>query len=134
MTCQAWRPDKLGLTPKKKWPRPDLVTVGIHCGLRIKAEALTLKWDSVDLKRGLVTVEAAYAKNGRTRSIPLNPTMLGALKALKATVTGEYVFVNEEGNPYKSVGSIFKRACRRYVRSLLERDLNPSAVEGKKGV
>ena len=39
-----------------------LVTVGAHCGLRIKAEALTLRWDSVDLKRGLLTVKAAYAK------------------------------------------------------------------------
>lgn len=90
-----------------------LVTVGAHCGLRIKAEALTLRWDSVDLKRGLLTVEAAYAKNGRTRSIPLNSTARMALRALKATATSEYVFVNEDGNAYNSVRSIFKRACRR---------------------
>ena len=90
-----------------------LVTVGIHCGLRIQAEALTLTWDSVDLKRGILTVEAAYAKNGRTRSIPLNSTVLGALNALKAPAANEYVFVNEKGLPYHSIASIFKRACRR---------------------
>ena len=90
-----------------------LVRVGIHCGLRIRAEALTLKWLSVDLKRATLTVEAAYAKNGRTRTIPLNSTVLGTLKALYATATSEYVFVNEEGERYNSVGSIFKRACRR---------------------
>lgn len=90
-----------------------LVTVGIHCGLRIKSEALTLEWDSVDLRRCVLVVEAAYAKNGRTRSIPLNSTVLGALNVLKATTKSEYVFVNEEGNPYNSVGSIFKRACGR---------------------
>ncbi len=39
-----------------------LITVGIHCGLRIKAEALTLKWESVDLRRSVLVVEAAYAK------------------------------------------------------------------------
>src|SRR5689334_6095749 len=52
-------------------------------------------------------------KNGRTRSIRLNSTALTALRALKATATSDYVFVNEEGNHYNSVGSIFKRACRR---------------------
>jgi integrase len=90
-----------------------LVTVGTNCGLRIKAEALTLTWNSVDLKRGILTVEAAYAKNGRTRSIPLNSTVLEALKALHATTTCEHVFVNEKGLPYRSIGSIFKHACRR---------------------
>ena len=87
-----------------------LVTVGIHCGLRIKAEALTLKWPSVDLKRGTLTVEAAYAKNGHARTVPLNSTALGALRALHATAKEEYVFVNEDGTPYQSIGSIFKRA------------------------
>jgi len=94
-------------------PLRALVTVGIHCGLRIQAEALTLTWPSVDLKRSTLTVEAAYAKNGRTRSIPLNSTVLGALKMLKATAPSEHVFVNEEGLPYRSIRSIFKRACRR---------------------
>ncbi len=79
----------------------------------IKSEALTLKWDSVDLKRGLVAVEAAYAKNGRTRSIPLNSTVSEALKVLRSTATSESVFVNEDGKPYNCVGSIFKRACSR---------------------
>ena len=67
----------------------------------------------MDLKRSVLVVEAAYSKNNRTRSIPLNSTSLGALKALHATATSEYVFVNEEGLPYNSVGSTFKRACRR---------------------
>ena len=99
-----------------KLPTPSLkalVTVGIHCGLRIHAEALTLTWDSVDLKRSILTVEAAYAKNGRTRSIPLNSTVLRALNALKAPAACEHVFVNEKGLPYRSVASIFQRACCR---------------------
>ena len=90
-----------------------LVTVGIHCGLRIKAEALTLRWPSIDLKSGVLTVEAAYAKNGNTRTIPLNSTVLEALKALHTSPIGEHVFVNEKGLAYRSIASIFKRACRR---------------------
>lgn len=57
--------------------------------------------------------EKIVEKNGRTRTIPLNSTVLGALRALHATAKGEYVFVNEDGEPYKSIGSIFKRACKR---------------------
>jgi len=34
--------------------------------------SLQLRWADVDLKRGLLTVQAAYAKNGKTRSVPLN--------------------------------------------------------------
>ena len=90
-----------------------LVTVGINCGLRIKAEALTLQWASVDLKRGLLTVEAAYAKNRRTQAIPLNSIALGALKALKATATTDYVFTNENGLPYRTIRPMFRRACKQ---------------------
>jgi integrase len=63
------------------------------------------------LKRGTLTVEAAYAKNGRTRTVPLNSIALETLKRLK--VDGEHIFVNDEGMPYRSISSIFKRACKR---------------------
>jgi integrase len=64
-------------------PLRSLILLGLHTGLRIKAEALTLKWSSIDLKRGRLTVEAAYAKNGRTRIVPLDSIALNVLKALK---------------------------------------------------
>lgn len=38
-------------------PMRGLVTVAINTGLRVQAEALTLKWQSVDLKRGTLTIE-----------------------------------------------------------------------------
>jgi integrase len=81
--------------------------VGIHTGLRIQAEALTLKWASVDLRRASLTVEAAYAKNGRTRTVLLNSTVLAVLKRLKETATSESVF------PYPSIGTSFRHAARR---------------------
>jgi integrase len=96
-------------------PLRSLVLVGIHTGLRIQAEALTLKWSSVDLKRGTLTVEAAYAKNGRTRTVPLDSVALTVLKTLKAKANNEEeaVFRAEDGTPYRTIGSIFQRACRR---------------------
>lgn len=47
------------------------------------------------------------------RSIPLNSVALGALRALNATATSEYVFVNEHGFPYRTIRPNFRRACRR---------------------
>lgn len=94
-------------------PMRPLVTVAINTGLRIQAEALTLTWASVDLKRATLTVEAAYAKNGKTRVIPLNSVALDALRALKATTPSEYVFVNEHGHPYRTIRPNFRRACAR---------------------
>jgi hypothetical protein len=40
-------------------PLRSIILVGIHTGLRIKAEVLVLQKTDVDLVRGLVTVQAA---------------------------------------------------------------------------
>lgn len=47
------------------------------------------------------------AKNGRTGTVPLNSTVLAALKTLKETSTNERVF------PYQSIGTSFRYAARR---------------------
>src|SRR5947209_3191428 len=55
-----------------------IIHAGLHAGLRIASEALTLRRQSVSLERGswgrwgFLAVEAAYAKSGKTRTIPLN--------------------------------------------------------------
>lgn len=94
-------------------PMRGLVTVAINCGLRVQAEALTLTWSSVDLKRGTLTIESCYSKNRKMQSLPLNSVALCALRALKATATNEYVFVNEHGQPYRTIRPNFRRACKR---------------------
>lgn len=58
-----------------KEPLRTIILTGLHAGLRIHAEALTLRWADVDLRRGLLTVQAAYAKSGQTRTVPLNTTL-----------------------------------------------------------
>ena len=60
-------------------PLRTLVLVGTNCGLRLKSEALTLRWADVDVVRRTLTVAAAYAKSGTSRTVSLNSTVLAAL-------------------------------------------------------
>ena len=90
-------------------PLRTLILVGIHCGLRLRSEALTLRWLDVDLGRRTVTVSAAYAKSGQTRTVPLNSVVRAALDRLPRT--GEFVFAKPNGIPYISVRN-FVTACR----------------------
>jgi integrase len=75
---------------------------------------LTLRWADVDLMRGLLTVQAAYAKSGKTRSVPLNTPLRAALKFHRERRVGaaEYVFSRQDGSPYRSIRTTFLTACR----------------------
>jgi integrase len=86
-----------------KEPLRSLILLGLHTGLRVRAEALQLRWEDVDMHRGLLTVQAAYAKNGRMRSIPLNSVVRTALGQLKRTE--DVVF------SHGSIGRAFRKAC-----------------------
>jgi integrase len=81
--------------------------------LRIHAEALQLRWLDIDLMRGQLTVAAAYAKNGRSRMVPLNSTVRDVLATLQRRATGSFVFSKPNGDPYRSIRSAFRTACRR---------------------
>jgi integrase len=61
-----------------KEPLRTSILVGIYTGLRILAEALTLKWENIDLQRAYLTVEAAYAKGKQTDTLPLNHILVQA--------------------------------------------------------
>jgi len=78
-------------------PLRTIILVGIHTGLRIKSEALQLQVVDVDLVRGLVTVPAAYAKNGRSRTVPLNSTVRAALARTFEDRPSGSVFVRRGG-------------------------------------
>lgn len=92
-------------------PLRSIIIVGIHCGLRIRSEALTLQWQHVDFTRRQLTVEAAFAKNGKMRSVPLNSTVRAALERLAVTRKSDFVFVKRDGGRYTSVRNVFDAAC-----------------------
>lgn len=80
---------------------------------RIRSEALTLRWADVDRRRGLLTVQSAYAKSGKTRTVPLNRAALAALRALRErSGDREHVFARRDGSPYRSIRTAFLTACR----------------------
>src|SRR4030042_844116 len=51
--------------------------------LRMQSEGMTLTWPSVDFTQKSVTVEDHFAKNGETRTVPLNSVALETIKRLK---------------------------------------------------
>lgn len=91
-------------------PLRTLILVGTNCGLRLKSEALTLRWADVDVARRTLTVAAAYAKSGTSRTVSLNSVVLRALTGLPRI--SEFVFAKPNGKPYHAVRG-FRAACQR---------------------
>ena len=94
-------------------PLRSIILIGIHTGLRLRSEALTLRWEYVDLRRKQLTVEASYAKSGETRMVNLNSVALSTLQKLKSQARGSYVFAKQDGTPYQSIRRPFKTACEK---------------------
>ncbi len=93
-----------------KEPLKPVVIAAIHTGFR-KSELLSLTWDDVNFQRRVVTVQAGYAKNGESRSVPMNEVLKRTLE-LSKTFEGA-VFRNRHGKPYKSVNTAFNNAVKR---------------------
>ena len=91
-------------------PLHTLILIGTNCGLRLKSEALTLRWADVDMRRRTLTVAAAYAKSGTSRTVSLNSVILDALNRLPKR--GEFVFAKHNGKPYHAIRG-FREACQR---------------------
>ncbi len=90
-----------------------IILLGIYAGLRVKSEAMTLRKEDIDLKRGLLTVLDAFAKNGETRTVPINKErLLPALKKQMTRSKGEWLFTLKEDSPWKSLRTAFETAVR----------------------
>ena len=91
-------------------PLRSMIIVGIHGGVRLVSEGLTLRWADVDLRRNLMTVQGAYAKSGKPRTIPLNTTVRATLAKLRqeAPDGAEWVFAHRDGSPYRRIGTTFR--------------------------
>ena len=100
----------LAMSPE---PLRTIILTGSNAGLRIQAEALTLRKEDVDLRRRRLTVQAAYAKSGQTRTVPLNSVLREALARIMERSPGPYVFAKADGTPYSSIRTAFESACER---------------------
>ena len=90
-----------------------LVLTALHTGFR-RSELLSLTWHDVDFCRRVVMVQAAYAKDGAARSVPMNDVLTTTLQAIKMTaMTDGLVFCNRNGAPYKSFRTAFETAVKK---------------------
>lgn len=91
----------------------DIIVLGVNTGIRISAEGLGLQWADVDFNRNVLSLPAAYAKNGQTRMIPLNSRAREVLARRKEQSRSAFVFSKPNGQPYKSMDKHLAKAVQQ---------------------
>lgn len=80
-----------------------MILLSINTGLR-RGEIFSLKWENVNFKHALLTIEGAYAKSGKTRHIPLNSEALHVLKEwCRQSITHDLVFPGKNGERFDTI-------------------------------
>lgn len=104
-----------------------IASFAISTGLR-QANVLGLKWDSIDLDRGVAWVDALDTKAKRSIAIPLSKYALSILKAQKKK-HNVYVFTYK-GEPIESIKTSWNNALVKAKIDLIEvgRDENNKPI------
>jgi integrase len=90
-----------------------LVLAALHTGFRA-SELLSLTWEDLSSHRQMITVRAAYAKNGERRSVPMNNILTETLKAIRMDgLSDGVIFRSQKGTPYRSFRTSFERAVKK---------------------
>ena len=95
----------------------DFLRLALNTGMR-RGELLRLEWRRVDLREGLVFLEAEHTKTKRRRSVPLNAEARAAL-IRRARFRAEHcadspwVFCGKDGKPIAEVKRSFAAACAK---------------------
>jgi hypothetical protein len=78
------------------------------------SEPLAMTWKDVDLRRRIMTVRTAYAKNGESHSVPMNEVLTDTLQAVRMDMCAAgSVFRTRRGNLYRSFRTVFTHAVRQ---------------------
>jgi len=105
---------------------PIFIELGLHTGLRTN-EMLTLTWDNINFDERTLLVESQYAKSKRTRTVPLNDTIIAMLREWKFRIQrfGPWVFTNPEtGNHYVTVKRAWDAAMKKAnIKDFVRHDL-----------
>jgi integrase len=106
-----------------------LLIAGYWTGCR-RGELLRLRWDQVDLDRGVIRLAASETKSKTARTIPMVPSLIAALAVQRAQHPGaEYVFIDDAGLPVRQFNKQWDAACKRAgLEGMLFHDLRRSAV------
>ncbi len=106
-----------------------IVTFGYRFGWRVN-EILSLTWDRVDLKNGIVRKETGETKNNEARTVYLNDELKEEFKALfiNRRLDVPFVFLRED-RPIKGFRKAWLKACSTAgVKGRLFHDLRRTAI------
>jgi type 1 fimbriae regulatory protein FimE len=107
-----------------------LIEIMYRHGLRV-SEVISLKWDAVELKQGLLHV--TRLKNGTPSTHPLRGPELRALRALQAEwETSPYVFCSERGGPMTS-SNVRKMIARVGIKAKMAFPVHPHQLRHATG-
>jgi len=82
--------------------------------LPVRVAQCRLTWEDVDFASQSITVQAAYAKNSESRSMPMNDVLTATLAEVRINATTtDPVFLNRDGAPCRSFRTAFERAVRK---------------------
>lgn len=82
----------------------------LSTGARLN-EALSARWDQVDIERRVWKIPASNSKSKRVRSVPLNDSAIAILKQLD---TNAYLFINKQTEkPYTTISKVWGRLRKK---------------------
>jgi excisionase family DNA binding protein len=90
--------------------RPILILL-LGSGMR-KNEALNLRWENLDFRKGFIYVGSQDSKSGRSRTVPMSSLVFMTLNDLRKGTSPGFVFVNPETKErFRDITTSFKTAC-----------------------
>jgi integrase len=87
-----------------------LVITALNTGMR-KGEMLSLKWENVDMDRGIIYL--LDTKNGEQREVLMNEVVKNTFAQLSRDRKTPYVFTKENGTPYTDIQKFFRTALKK---------------------
>jgi integrase len=85
----------------------------LSTGARLN-EALSARWDQVDIDRRVWKIPASNSKSKRIRSVPLNDSAIEVLHQLDTQAQYDHVFINRQtGLPYTTIAKVWGRLRRK---------------------
>ena len=99
--------DVLQTDPNRTVCTVALLSLSTGCRLN---EALSARWEDVDLENKLWHISGAVAKGKRSKILPLSETAISAIESLDSKGRSQYLFVNSlTGEKLTTIAKVFNR-------------------------